>query len=728
MGPHPAVHTLRSADFRKARFLSAFCAGDLGFSHRAKLLAFALAILLLGQGCSNTPKIIPSAAATLSATTVTFSDTRTGRQSSDEVLTLTNTGGQALVLTSNVLSDTVDFNLQTNCPSMLAAGAACTLTVQFHPQTAAVLNATVTVTDNSGGVSGAQQVIQLQGTGTPLLVPKAVLAPAALLYPDITLSKSSTALTLTLSNAGNAPLSISAVTLTDTQNFALNSQCSPSLPAGGSCTLAITFAPQTAGTIQAALSITDDSGIAMGDPAASVQQSATLSGKGISLAEPNAALNQNALVFPQTVGNTTAPPQSVTLTNTGKAPLAVANVSVSGGDAALFPIVGGNCTGMLAAGDFCTETIAYAPRVASTGNTATLIFTDNAGGQTGTTQSVALTGTALDEVDVVANFGDSLTCGFYAMPNDGTGYVFSLEGYAGLFDKWLGVPSENWCRQGDTAADLSRQWVPLHSTPNATGHQLYTLMIGTNDAYRYGIPPNALSSYSQEVGAAVAWLGMPNTDKVLGSAATQQTGTWSPDTGFGIMSSDAGASLSFTVNQSVAGRNLYLVYHVWNLPYGQAGKAEIAVDGVVQATVDESQNSGALLPTENGTQDTFLLQTVPLGAVGQHTVTFRSVGPGGSTVAMLWAGTPQGTYAQTDGSPRVLLGLVPNSPSGNQTYVAYVYSQQLNSLIPAMNADGFNVTIVPTDTVMDVSTDFADILHPNSAGHAKLAAAFEHYR
>ncbi len=343
-------------------------------------------------------------------------------------------------------------------------------------------------------------------------------------------------------------------------------------------------------------------------------------------------------------------------------------------------------------------------------------------------QTLTLTGSALAEVDSVANFGDSLTCGSFAQPHDGTGYVWFLEGYAGLFDTYLGVPSQNLCRGGDTAADLARLGTLFGTSPTSAGNQLYTVMIGTNDAYLYGAPQNALQAYTAEMGAALSWLAIPNSDKVLANTITQQTGSWSPDVDFGLMSSDAGAALTFNVDQVVAGRNLYVVYHVWALPYGQAGKATISVDGVVQATVEESQNSLVNIPTQNGAMDTFLVQAVPLGAVGQHTIAFSSIGPAGSKVGLMWAAAAQRDYRTVDRAPRVLVGLIPNSPSGNQRVAADTYNLQLKTLIPALVADGMNLAIVPTDRVMNADTDFADNLHPNNAGHAKLAAAFERYR
>lgn len=416
------------------------------------------------------------------------------------------------------------------------------------------------------------------------------------------------------------------------------------------------------------------------------------------------------------------------LTNTGAGPLQVTQVNVLGPAANAFQLTPGSCVGTLASGASCRVSLHFVPTSASAVSNAQLVFTDDAEGIAGSTQTVSLTGYPYGEVHSIAHFGDSITCGFYAQPNDGTGLVYSTQGYAGLFDTVVGVPAENWCRQGDTAADLSRQWVPLHSSPTATDYQLYTVMIGSNDGYRYGIPDTALNAYTAEAGAALAWLAMPSKDKVLASAAMQAAGNWSSDVGPGMMSADTGAALRFNVTQAVAGRQLYVVYHVWAEPSTIAGKAAIAVDGAVVATVDESYDAWAYVPTENGTRDTFLLKTVPLGAAGAHTVTFTSAGAPGTSVGLLWAGVPQTDYQQVAGAPRVLAGMVPTSPSGNQAYVATVFSQQLKTLIPLLNADGLNVVVVPTDTALDPGTDFADILHPNNAGHAKLAAVFERYR
>lgn len=677
---------------------------------------------------SGTGLPVPVPAATLTPVMGAFGSVNVGSVTTAQSFTLVNSGTADLQIGSVTLSDTKDYAVTNGCGATLSASASCTISITFQPQSAGTLNAQLTVADNSNGQAGAQQSVALSGTGVALPAPLAQLAPSVLVFPDTMQSLSAGPQTLTLTNTGNATLMLSGMTLSDTQDFTLSSTCAATLAPAASCTLVVAFQPKTVASFQATLTIADNSGSTSSSSTGTAQQTVAMTGRGTAFEEPRVVVSPATLAFPQTVTNSSSVAQTIVLTNTGTQPLSVSSVALSGTSATAFQIASGNCMGSLAAGASCTEAIVYSPTLGSAADSASLSFTDNALGQAGSVQNVVLSGSAIAEVDAVENFGDSITCGFYAMPNDGTGLVWSMEGYAGLFDTSLGVPAQNWCRQGDTAADLSRLWVPFHSTPTSTGNQLFTMMIGTNDAYRYGIAPVALQTYTAEVTAAVSWLAIPNSDKVLANAVTQQTGTWSQDVGFGMMSSSAGASMTFTVNEPAPGRNLYVVYHVWAQPYGQAGKASIAVDGTVQATVDESQNSGVCIPTENGTADTFLAQVVPLGAAGPHTITFTSVGPSGSSVGLLWAGVAQQDYRTVDGAPEVLLSYVTNSPSGNQTFAADNYSLQLQSLIPTLAADGMNVKAVNSTRVMDPNTDFADILHPNNFGHAKLAAAFEHAR
>jgi hypothetical protein len=77
-------------------------------------------------------------------------------------------------------SDPGDYAETNNCGTSLAAAASCTITVTFTPTATGSRPATVVVTDNSGGVSGATQTATLAGTGTTSATPTVVsLSPTS---------------------------------------------------------------------------------------------------------------------------------------------------------------------------------------------------------------------------------------------------------------------------------------------------------------------------------------------------------------------------------------------------------------------------------------------------------------------------------------------------------------------------------------------------------------------
>jgi len=86
-----------------------------------------------------------------------------------QAFVLTNIGNMNMTYTSAILSgDTTDFTITSNgCSSTVSTNSnACSVTVKFAPTTTGSKSATLTFTDNSGGVSGTTQVITLTGTGS----------------------------------------------------------------------------------------------------------------------------------------------------------------------------------------------------------------------------------------------------------------------------------------------------------------------------------------------------------------------------------------------------------------------------------------------------------------------------------------------------------------------------------------------------------------------------------
>lgn len=107
---------------------------------------------------------------------------------------------------------------------------------------------------------------------------------------------------------------------------------------------------------------------------------------------PNAEVAPGAVAFdPQDVG-TTSDPQTVTVTNSGTAPLTVDSVGLSGAGAGSFMTSEDACsTTTVGVGDSCTVKVAFAPQVTGE-SAASLDMTDDAAGSP---QQVALSGTGV---------------------------------------------------------------------------------------------------------------------------------------------------------------------------------------------------------------------------------------------------------------------------------------------------------------------------------------------
>jgi len=107
----------------------------------------------------------PASQLTMNPASIVFPSTVEGTSSNPVVLTLTNTGGAPLHITSTVIggSNVPDFSFApTNCLGALNAGASCTLSVTFTPLATGIRTATWTVTDDA---AGSPQVVSISGTG-----------------------------------------------------------------------------------------------------------------------------------------------------------------------------------------------------------------------------------------------------------------------------------------------------------------------------------------------------------------------------------------------------------------------------------------------------------------------------------------------------------------------------------------------------------------------------------
>jgi sugar lactone lactonase YvrE len=301
-------------------------------------------------------------------------------------VTITNSGNAALTFTGIAASTnfTTDSGITTCSTSIpLAVGSSCVVGVDFAPTAAGSLNGTLTLTDNALNVSGATQSIPLSGTGIAATAPQAVFSPTSLTFTS-TIGSASAAQTVTLSNPGNASLTITGVSVAGTNptDFAETNTCGSTLAAAATCTISVTFTPAATGSVTASLSVVDQAGT----------QTSTLTGSGVASAPPpapQATLTATSANFNSVATGSSSAAQTFTLANAGNAALSITSVALTGANASSFTLGADTCGTMLAAGASCTIAVSFDP--ASAGSfTASLSVTDALG-----TQTSALSGTGV---------------------------------------------------------------------------------------------------------------------------------------------------------------------------------------------------------------------------------------------------------------------------------------------------------------------------------------------
>ena len=354
-----------------------------------------MALAFLSCGGGSVELVFTSTAGfSLSSTVISFVSQGVGSTSPPLSATLTNNGSATLTLSSVQVTgpNAGDFTLTNNCASSLAASAQCTLAFTFAPSAAGARSASVVFTDNA---AGSPQSLNLVGTGT---APVVGLSATTLTFGSQTVGASSPAQTVTLSNTGNAGLSIAglAVTGTNAGDFAQTNTCASPVAAGGNCTISVTFTPAASGGRTASVSISDN---ASGSP-----QMVALSGTG-STPMGAVSLSPNTLSFGTQPVATTSAAQTLTLNNGGSVPLSISGLTITGTNAGDFARIADTCGSSLAGGGNCTIGVTFTP--SATGQrTATLTITDNASGGP---QTATFTGTG--SPDVILSWGASPSSG-----------------------------------------------------------------------------------------------------------------------------------------------------------------------------------------------------------------------------------------------------------------------------------------------------------------------------
>jgi Transmembrane protein 131-like N-terminal len=220
----------------------------------------------------------------------------------------------------------------------LAANSSCVIGLRFTPTTLGPRTGTLTINSNA---DNAPQVVELDGKGVLGALRR---TPGSLHFGKVVLGIDK-AIELKLKNPNRAPLQVTAVR-SGLSDYQAGNGCVGVIPALGSCSMMINFAPSSAGRKATTLSI--DAG------AAHTPLVVRVRGNG---AMPVLSRSPSRLRFGRAHVGTTPVLRTVTLKN--RSPVAIHVVAITS-DTADF-VAASSCVGSLAPGQVCSFTVTFVP-------------------------------------------------------------------------------------------------------------------------------------------------------------------------------------------------------------------------------------------------------------------------------------------------------------------------------------------------------------------------------
>ena len=306
-------------------------------------------------------------------------------QNATQTVTLINRGGGpagATSITIRRIQVNAPYSSTTTCGATLAVNASCTVAITYAP----IFQLSATSTDSTSQSNTGILTVESDAENAPFLIDLAgrasavqtvspsSVAPLSLLAlsqgalnfgGNTAVGNASAAQQVILSNAGTTVVHVTG--LRTTPDFTVTSTCTTLNP-GDSCTLNVSFTPQTAGTVSSALEIQTD--------AATSLDFVSLLGTGT---PASVTLQPTTLDFGSLlVGRTGI--VSATFTNSGTAPVTIGALATTGDYSIASATTATNaCTtgAALAPGASCTITVVFSPTQVGT-RTGTLSVSSSA--------------------------------------------------------------------------------------------------------------------------------------------------------------------------------------------------------------------------------------------------------------------------------------------------------------------------------------------------------------
>jgi sugar lactone lactonase YvrE len=473
--------------------------------------------------------------ATLAPNSLNFGSEAQGSTTTAQTATLTNTSDGPVSLASfGVTNGGANFALGSgstcSLATPLAAHGTCTILVTFKPSTTGNLTGKLTVVDSA---ASSPQQVDLIGTGTAATA-SGFFAPSSIAFGNQTVGSTSNTWGMTLNNTSSVDMTSLIFTPASgvSGEFTEVNSCGTTLAANSTCSISVTFTPNSTGIQTGSLGVTYSGGGSL---------TAGFTGTGVA---PTAALAPSSLDFGSVAQNSTSSPQVATLTNTSAGP--VKNIGFAG-SGAFTATAGGStpCGTTLAAGSSCTIAVTFAPTAVQS-YTGTLTVTSTAG-----TQTVSLTGKGVSSAasayfaPASISFGNQTvgsTSNPWGMTLNNTGNVALSTTSASLIPAGTAEFTVSGNNCGATlaigaACAFQVTFTPAQTgarsgaiTANFTGGPMASLT-GTGVAPTATLAPASLSFGNVTLGSQSAdqYLTLTNT-----SSGALSIGTITPSSGYGV--------------------------------------------------------------------------------------------------------------------------------------------------------------------------------------------------
>jgi hypothetical protein len=329
---------------------------------------------------------VPVITMRLSTTSLNFGNQAVNFSSSPQTVTLTNYGTKAITNVS--VTSTYGYTPTNGCGTSIAAGKSCTVTVVFKPTQVQTYSGALTITDSD---PSSPQTVSLTGVGTGSA--KGQLSVHNLAFTGTVFESASKPLSVTVTNIGTAPMTLSPVTFTGANGGDLTTNlCTQTIPINGSCTYTVVFTPTTVGKESATMNM----------PGNQSNSPLTLSVTGTGLTAIK--VSPNSLNFGTVSVGKSGAAKTITISNLSTATLSMSPLKVIGADPQDFVLSANSCSSSLAGNSSCSVTVTYTPTTGGS-RSASLSIVD---GDPTSPQSATFTGSA-DAISVsptTVNYGN----------------------------------------------------------------------------------------------------------------------------------------------------------------------------------------------------------------------------------------------------------------------------------------------------------------------------------